>query len=568
MSEPTDQVITRFAPSPTGHLHIGGARTALFCWAWARRSGGTFLLRMEDTDRARSSEASGRAILADLAWLGLAWDEGPTLTRSDDPTGLGGDPRGVGPFFQSQRLETYNQHIDRLIEKGLAYPAFETPEELDAQRKAALAEKRTYRYDRAALELSAEERAARVAAGEAHVVRFNAANAGEIMIQDAVLGEVRIADGELEDFVIRKQDGFPTYHFSVVVDDELMGVTHVLRGQEHLSNTPKHVALQRALGFRVPVYAHMPLIFNEKGAKMSKRERDQSAREAVRSAGLASSPVSSISDDELKGWTDDKKRQLDHEQLEDLAGALDLTLPEVSVDDFRRAGYLPEVICNFIALLGWTPSKNDDGSDREVFDLEFLASDFDIARIGRSNARFDRNKLMAFNADVLQNRMNDAEFGARWHAWCEEHDPELGAALGDRFDLAARAIRPRVRTLAEGRAPLAFALISDDAIEYDEKAVKKFLLKGEPNGLAMLERLRGVIESADFADAEALEASLKAWAEENELGMGKVAQPLRVALTGAGVSPGLGDTLALVGKQSSLARIDRCLSARSAEASG
>ncbi|HEY5658619.1 MAG TPA: glutamate--tRNA ligase family protein, partial [Myxococcota bacterium] len=249
-----DRVVTRFAPSPTGHLHIGGARTALFNWALAQR-GGRFLLRIEDTDRARSSEQAVRGILEDLAWLGARWDEGPEWVDASDGTAIGGDPRGVGPFFQAERRALYDQQIERLLEIDRAYPAFESEEELEAQRSAAQAEKRGFRYRRA----PGWDRAAALQRmrGEDHVVRFRMPEE-PVRFVDEVLGEVEFGPEHFDDFVIRKRDGFPTYHFAVVVDDEAMGVTHVLRGQEHLNNTPRHVALQNALGFRVPTYAHMP----------------------------------------------------------------------------------------------------------------------------------------------------------------------------------------------------------------------------------------------------------------------------------------------------------------------
>lgn len=555
MSESTS-VVTRFAPSPSGHLHIGGARTALFCWAFARRHGGRFVVRLEDTDRARSSEASARAILEDLAWLGIEWDEGPVLEWEGRE--IGGDPRGVGPMRQSDRLGVYDEHFERLIGEGKAYAAFEEPEELDAKRRAAIAEKKQYRYDRAALQLPEAERAERVRGGAAHVVRVRTPDEA-VGFTDEVLGEVSFAPGEVDDFIIRKRDGYPTYHFAVVVDDALMGVTHVLRGQEHLNNTPRHIVLQGVLGVPTPAYAHMPLIFNERGAKMSKRERDQAAREAVREAGWSKSPTEAIEDGVFEAWLGDKKMQLEGEQLEALASAIGLRLPEVSVEDFRSAGYLPEVITNFIALLGWTPSKHEDGSDREKFDMEFLARDFDLARIGKTNARFDRVKLASFNQDAIA-AMSDEVFGARWRRWAERYDPALVERLGDRWDAAAAAARPRCKVLGDARNVIGFALTEASQIEYDEKAVKKGLLKGEPSGLAVLGELRGMLEGLGEWSAGGIEAGVSAWCEGRGLGMGKAAQPLRVALTGGMVSPGLGETLALVGKAETLARIDRCVS--------
>lgn len=549
--------VTRFAPSPTGHLHIGGARTALFCWAYARKTGGSFMIRVEDTDQARSSEASARGILSDLAWLGIEWDEGPEFAGGDGRV-IGGDPRGVGPFFQSERLERYDGFIERLVGEGKAYPAFETPEELEEKRQAAVREKRQYRYDRAALEIPAEERVARMKRGEPHVVRFMTPDE-EVVVEDAVLGEVRIAPGEVDDFIIRKRDGYPTYHFGVVVDDELMGVTHVLRGQEHLNNTPRHVLLMRALGFRVPVFAHMPLIFNEAGAKMSKRERDKAARDAVKASGVARSPVAALSQEEFEGWLGDKARQLDGAQLDALALAMGLQLPEVSVEDFRSAGYLPEVICNFVALLGWSPA--DAGENIEKFDNAFLARWFDLGRIGKTNARFDRKKLLSFNGDAIGG-MSDEDFEARWGAWCASYRPELtGGLTHGQFRTLAAALRPRSKTLLEAADGAMFAVLDDGAIPFDEKAVEKNLKKNDGEGLETLRAFLGVCASIEPFDPPTIHSAVESFANERGIGMGKVAQPLRIALTGGTVSPPIDATLAALGRERVLRRIELCLGA-------
>jgi len=547
-------VVTRFAPSPTGHLHIGGARTALFCWAMARRHGGTFLLRIEDTDRKRSSFDAVRGIVEDLAWLGIGWDEGPEL--GVDGITLGGDPRGIGPFFQSDRAGLYGEKFDELIEKGLAYPAFDTPEELGAMRKEAEAAKRSFVYRQAEGydRVAALERAK----GEPHVLRFKMP-AEPVTVVDDVLGEVTFPYEELDDLVIRKADGMPTYHFAVVVDDALMGVNCVLRGQEHLNNTPKHIAMQRALGLATPRYAHMPLIFNIDGTKMSKRDKDKAAKKAVRDAKLESSPVDTVDANEFKAWLKDKTRQLSREQVGAVASALGVALPEIDVEDFRAAGYLPGVVINFIALLGWNP-----GGDVERFDAAFLVDRFDVDRIGKSNAKFDREKLLAFNADTIQHGMTDESFAAEWLTWATRFDETLAAwaqSDADRWAIAARAARPRSKTLSDASAAVAFALCGDEAFGYDEKAVKKGLLKGEPSGLDVLPDLRAVLEIVEPWTPEAIESAIHGFAESRDLGLGKVAAPLRVALTGTAVSPPLGETLALLTRPSALERIDRCVRA-------
>ncbi|MCL4220805.1 MAG: glutamate--tRNA ligase [Phycisphaerales bacterium] len=587
-------VITRFAPSPTGHLHIGGARTALFCWAFARRHAGRFLLRIEDTDQARSSEDAARGILEDLAWLGIGWDDGPlwvdgpsdpnvcsggqAVGSSRRPAQYGGDARGVGPYYQSQRRDIYEREFVRLLEAGLAYPAFETPEELGAMRKAAEAEKKTFIY-RQRGDYDHAAALARVRRGEAHVLRLKMPGQA-ITVHDRVLGDVTFPAEELDDFVIRKADGFPTYHFAVVVDDELMGVTHVLRGQEHLNNTPRHIALQRALGFRTPFYAHMPLIFNLDATKMSKRDKDKAAKKAVRDAGIESvaglverlhstgrqrerAVLQSLSDADLQVWLKDKQRQLGREQVGAVAAALGLKLPEIDVEDFRAAGYLPEVLCNFIALLGWNPGeRNADGTDLERFDQAFLASRFDTDRIGKTNSKFDREKLLAFNADTIQHGLTDERFAGLWLGWAERFDEQLATwarADAARWQVASRAARPRTKTLSDAREAIGFALVPDDAVVFDDKAVGKVLHKGEPSGLVVLEGAGKVLASVDPWAPEAIDAALHAFATDRGLGMGKVAQPLRVAVTGGSVSPGLGETLALIGREGTLRRVERCL---------
>ncbi|MEM7754124.1 MAG: glutamate--tRNA ligase [Planctomycetota bacterium] len=555
MSEDTAaEVITRFAPSPTGHLHIGGARTALFCWAMARRHKGTFILRIEDTDRKRSSFDAVRGIVEDLAWLGIDWDEGPELAVGG--RALGGDPRVVGPFFQSDRGDVYDAKFAELIEAGLACPAFDTPEELGAMRKEAEAAKRSFVYRRpAGYDLAAALERAKT---EPHVLRFNMPAEG-VTVSDEVLGDVTFPYEELDDLVIRKTDGMPTYHFAVVVDDALMGVNHVLRGQEHLNNTPKHVALQRALGLETPRYAHMPLIFNIDGTKMSKRDKDKAAKKAVRDAKLDSSPVASVDEAEFKKWLKDKSRQLSREQVSDVAAALNVTLPEIDVEDFRAAGYLPEVLNNFLSLLGWNP-----GGDVERFDMDFLLEKFGTDRIGKSNAKFDREKLIAFNADTIQHHMSDDGFAQRWLEWAVRFDETLAAwahADESRWLIAAKAARPRAKTLADAAAAIAFARIGDDAFDYDSKAVKKGLLKGEPNGLSVLPDLRSLLEMTEPWSPESIDTAIHDFAGARKLGLGKVAAPLRVAITGTAVSPPLGETLALLKRESALARISRCTAA-------
>ncbi|HKA15219.1 MAG TPA: glutamate--tRNA ligase [Myxococcota bacterium] len=548
--------VTRFAPSPTGHLHIGGARTALYNWALARK-GGRFLLRIEDTDQARSSDQAARGILEDLAWLGIAWDEGPAFE------GLGGDPRGVGPWRQTERLPHYAAAVDALIARDLAYPAFDTPEQLEALRAAARSEKRNFRYRRAA----DFDRAAALArmAREEHVVRFRMPDE-PVHVVDRVLGAIRFGEEHLDDFVIRKRDGFPTYHLAVVVDDELMRVTHVLRGQEHLNNTPRHVALQRALGYREPVYAHLPVIFNADGSKMSKRDKDKAAREAVKAALAADADARDVlagivPADRLDPWLRDKRAQLAPSDLAPLADALALDLPCIEVEDFRRAGYLPEALCNYLALLGWSPGEKDEqGRDRERFDRAYLAERFSLERIGAANARFDRDKLLAFNQDAIA-ALSDGGFFARWDAWCERYAPHARARDEGWRRRYAAMVRTRCRTLADATAPGgpgAFAWADDGGFAYDPAAVEQWLRKGDPSGLARLREAEVALAELDPFDPDAIEAAVTALAARLGVGMGKLAQPLRVAVTGRAASPPLGETLAILGRDAVLRRIARC----------
>jgi glutamyl-tRNA synthetase len=443
-------VVTRFAPSPTGELHVGGARTALFAWAYARRHGGQYLLRFEDTDQKRSSKQAEENILRDLAWLDLRsdnWGEtGETIPR------------------QSQRLELYEAALTRLSAAGCTY------EDEGAIR---------FRMDR------------------------------PIGFDDAVYNRIEVAADELEDFIIRKADGFPTFHLAVVVDDADMGVTHVIRGQEHLSNTAKHAALYDALGHDRPVWCHTPSILNPDGSKMSKRDKDK--------ATAAGKPV-----------------------------------PEINVADFRNSGYLPAVLLNYLALLGWNP-----GHDLERFDLNYLAQHFDFDRIGKSNSKFDREKLAAFQQDTIL-QMTPEVWVQTLRPFFGQHYPTYVQTLGDHFGLFAEAYRERSKTL---RDPAELGRFFFEApTEYQPKAVKKHLTKNDGEGLAALAKVREALVQIDPWRAEVIHARLDAlWQELGMKHMGGVAQPLRVALTGVAVSPEIGPTLQILGRDETFARIDRCL---------
>ena len=495
MPEPTVRV--RFAPSPTGYLHVGGARTALFNWLIARRRGGQFVLRIEDTDRKRHVEGSVEKILDDLRWLGIDWDEGPEV---------GGD---YGPYFQSKRLELYRAAVDKLLDTGHAYFAFDTPQELEAMREAARREKRRLEYPRPDPAPTRQDADAARADGKPVVVRFKMPGR-DIVVSDEILGTVTLAKEELEDFIILKADGWPTYHLACVVDDAHMKITHVLRGQEHLMNTPKHIALQWALGHETPTYAHMPLIFNADGSKMSKRDKEKAEK-----AGL--------------------------------------TPPEIDVHDFRAAGYLPEVLINFVALLGWSA-----GDDREKFTRDELIECFDVARVGKTPGRFDRDKLLAFSTQLAAEANPE-----RLLAGLKDYIAVTGSPMASADDaLLAELLRlcAGFRTFRDVEAKTRFLFI-DDAIEYDTAAVKKVLLKGDRAGLDMLRLLHDRLAALDAWTPETLQACLTDVQEDQGVGMGKVAQPLRVAVTGTTVSLAIHETLGLLGKDRSLTRMERALNA-------
>ena len=540
-----ETVKTRFAPSPTGHLHVGGARTAIYCWAFARANEGKFLLRIEDTDQKRSSEQAISGFFRDLNWLQVDWDEGPEFEGSG-----GGDE---GPYYQSKRLAIYKEHLQILFDAGMAYYAFETPEELGEERKKARAEKRAYRYNRASLELTPDTVQQFLDEGKSHVVRFKVPEGDSLTVTDCVVGEVVVERSEVDDFVIFKGDGFPTYHFAVVVDDEMMKVTHVLRGQEHLNNTCKHNLLQDALGFDRPVYAHISLIFNPDGSKMSKRDKDKALRKYVAEHAIEAPPNGCISTDAWSLWQKSKDNQLDTEDATSIANELGVELPEINIDDFKIAGYLPEVLFNYLCLLGWSP-----GNDIEQFDAEFLVDHFSLDRIVKSPAKFDRAKLLAFNLDALQKLTSD-EFEHRLLDWCKEYAPEF-VELGDKFKLFASANHERSKTFRDAIVTSQFLIVDDNAITWPEtKPVRKALLKGDVPGVSRMPAILEALESLEEWNVDSIDACLHSLAETLSGGsLGKVAQPVRIAVAGGPVSPPIGDTLVLLGKESSIIRMRRC----------
>ena len=383
-----EKVVTRFAPSPTGYLHVGGARTALFNWLLARRTGGTFILRIEDTDIKRSTPTATQQVINDLRWLGIDWDEGPEVSGPN------------GPYLQSERRDIYDKYVKKLIDEQKAYYCFDTPDELKVMRERAEAEKKALVYRRPK-ELPGENDVKRAKAeGRTVTVRFAMPQDEPIVVSDAVRGEVTFAAGEMSDFIIQKSDGFPTYNFACVVDDYLMKVTHVIRGQEHLMNTPGQQALQDALGFRRPIYAHMSVTISETGGKLSKRERPEALRKAIKASQDVDleklAEVGNITLEELSSFIKGKTTP-DIPSVDAMAKHLGIKLPEINVVDFFRSGYLPEAMVNFLALLGWNP-----GGGREIMLLDELIGCFDLSRLTKANSLFDRKKLVAFNTEHIR----------------------------------------------------------------------------------------------------------------------------------------------------------------------
>ena len=532
-------IVTRFAPSPTGYLHVGGARTALFNWLLARRMGGKFLLRIEDTDTKRNTPTAMQQVINDLRWLGIDWDEGPEV----------GGPHG--PYLQSERRDIYDNYIRQLLDAGKAYYCFDTAEELGTLRQKAEADKTTNLYTRPQQFPTEADVAKARAEGRSVTVRFAADAAEPIVIDDIIRGQVSFDPAQIGDFVILKSDGFPTYHFAVVVDDELMGVTHVLRGQEHLMNTPNHQLLQKALGFRIPQYAHMSITVSETGGKLSKREQPKALRKAIKEAGPAELPrvaaAGGITAAELDSFLAGDTTP-DMPAIDAMAAALGVHLPEINVLDFFRSGYLPETMVNFLALLGWNP-----GDGREIMDRDELIAAFDLSRVGKSNSLFDRSKLLSFNTEHYK-RTPMPTLVKHFRAYLNENRSPVAAA-DDAMLQRILKMNEGARTLQQVEQKTRFAYIADEAFDYDLAAVNKVLLKND--GLAILAEVGRRLAALAELTPESIENMLRQLAEEKQVGLGKVAQPLRVAITGTTISPPIFDAVEMLGITRTLTRIER-----------
>ena len=454
-------VVTRFAPSPTGYLHIGGARTALFNWLFARRSGGMFLLRIEDTDQERSTPEAVEAILEGLTWLGITWDE--------------------GPFFQMERMDLYRQEAERLLAEGKAYRCVCTAGELDVRREAARARGDKPHYDRRCRDLPPAE-----SEGKPSVLRFRAPLSGTTVVSDLLRGNVAYENEQLDDLVLLRTDGSPTYNFVVVVDDATMGITHVLRGDDHLNNTPRQTLLYEALGYPLPRFGHFPLIHGMEGGKLSKRQDD------------------------------------------------------VSVTAYRDRGFLPEAMVNYLVRLGW------GHGDQEIFSVEELQKIFSLESVGKSASRFDPEKLLHLNAHYIKTG-DPGRLAVLLVPFLRRRGIEAEPSAW--LDKAVRTFQERSRTLEEMAEASEYYFRRKDP---DPKTAEKFLT---PEMAPLFEEIAGELAGLPEFTPVAMEPVLLRAAEKMGVKLGKVAQPVRVALTGGTVSPGIFEVMDVLGREEVIRRL-------------
>ncbi|NMB75700.1 MAG: glutamate--tRNA ligase [Myxococcales bacterium] len=469
-------VRVRFAPSPTGYLHVGGLRTAIFNFLFARHHGGVFILRIEDTDTERSTQAAVDQILDSLRWMNIAWDE--------------------GPYFQSQRMPLYRAHLDRLLESGHAYRCYCPAEELEKKRKAAESEKRQYKYDGTCRHLDPKADPA----GRPFVIRFRMPEKYPDHFDDLVLGRIPIDEERLDDWILARSDGMPVYNFCVVVDDADMRISHVIRGNDHVANTPRQILLYQAFGYSAPQFAHIPLIHGPDGSKLSKRREAE-----YRKLGMS-----------------------------------------VSVQEYARMGYLPHALFNYMTRVGWS------AGDQELFSLAEFIQKFDLDGVGKASGIMNPEKLKWVNAQYLKAEDD--------HALAQKLVPLLaekgiGTTADDRLAKIAECLKPRSNTLVELAEKATIFFIAPTA--YDEKAVRKFWNR---EARAWLEHLVEVLPELPLADEAAMEERFKGFAEKFSAGnMGKIAQPLRLALTGSTASPSIFTVMNILGKDECRARIRRAI---------
>lgn len=480
------KVRVRFAPSPTGSLHIGGARTALFNWLFARKNNGAFILRLEDTDLERNLQEAEKGITDSLYWLGLNWDEGPDK----------GGP--AGPYRQSERLAIYRQEADRLLAAGFAYSCYCPPAELARQREEARKRDVAPRYDGRCWEMGGKKRAELEKMGIRPAIRIRVPQEGVTLVKDLIRGEVAFENNTFDDFVIMKSNGVPTYNFACVVDDNLMQISHVIRAEEHLSNTPKQIILYKFLGYQTPLFAHVPMILAPDRAKLSKRH-----------------------------------------------GA-------TAVEEFRTDGYFPEALVNYLALLGWSP-----GDEREIMTLPEIINSFSLENVSKHAAIYDTKKLTWLNGQYLnklpiERVTEDAIpfFQAREYL-NEDLDPQTRAYVQE----VVATVRSRVHTLVElGEAA---AYFFRDGFPYDEKGVRKFFARPEVAGI--LARGKEVLAKTEPFDLPTIEKAYRALSEEMGISGGALIHPTRLAISGKTMGPGLFDLIVTLGKKKCLERLDRAI---------
>lgn len=488
---PPSEVRVRFAPSPTGSLHIGGVRTALFNWLYARRHGGTFVLRIEDTDQARSTEESTRGIFESLQWLGLDWDEGPDK----------GGP--YGPYTQTERLATYRQYADRLVEEGKAYRCYATKEELDKRRKLAEAKKQTFVYPH----LWRDKTPADWLEGKPYVIRFKTPLDGETTFHDEVFGDITTPNTSpsVQDFILLRSDGIPLYNFGAVVDDMLMKITLVARGRDHVGNTTPQVLLYGALGAPVPKFAHLPMMLAPDGKKLSKREGRK-----------YNIPITVT-------------------RFVDEIGPL---------DGYRDLGYSPDALLNYLVRFGWSHG------DQEVFSRRDLVEHFDVVGINKSDGKFDAKKCLSIDHEHLKSEaLTPAD---RYLELLGPHLAARGLTAADPADLRAAlaTVRERARTFVEAAYMLDYYLRDEPAFEDKGRALL------QPEAAPSLQGLRGVVAGVETFEAKALEEAVNAWLAAEGLNIKDVAQAARAALTGRASSPPLFDVMAALGRERALRRLD------------
>ena len=515
-------VRTRFAPSPTGYLHIGGVRTALFNWLYARQQGGRFLLRVDDTDQQRNVDAALSPILNGFRWLGLDWDEGPEV---------GGD---CGPYFQSQRSNQYAAAVDALLESGAAYRDYATTEEIAAERDAAKAEGGAFTYSRRWMAETPAQASAFEAEGRSGVVRLKMPREGELILHDLIRGEVRFEWAREQDHVIRRADGTCLYHLATVVDDHQMQISHVIRAEEHLPNTPRQAHIAAALGYSLPAFAHLPYVA-EPGSKtkLSKRKLDKylKHREFAALMQHGENIVRRL------GATPDAE-----------------TFNPVIVDFYEQIGFLPDALLNYLLLLGWSL----DG-EREEFSRDQMLQHFSLERVNRAPASFDPQKLVAFQDRAWQQhplKQRVAKATAMLQTAGLVNTPP-SCETGPRVSAILAAAGDRVK-MAGDILDYADFFTPDEAIEYDAKAFEKRINKPE-GARELLSRFSKALAEIEPFDAENIDREMHAFVEREGLKMGQIIHAVRVATTGKAVGFGLFDTLAILGRERCLARIQRAL---------